>query len=157
MPFYNLSYLDPMQYILINNNIIYINNVPNGSIPFISSAMGQNFKDFRGLIPGIMGNLSVLNPFDITQAFMAGSNPDCKNIKLETIDNNNQKSSESHYLTLVDIQNQKLTESFTSGIADNAEEIKLPNDPITQIYSYTTIQTRKSDLLIRLHWFRATH
>ena len=113
---------------------IYINNVPNGSIPFISSAMGQNFKDFRGLIPGIMGNLSVLNPFDITQAFMAGSNPDCKNIKLETIDINNQKSSESHYITLVDIQNQKLTESFTSGIADNAEEIKLPNDPITQIY-----------------------
>ena len=47
---------------------------------------------------------------------------------------NNQKSSESHYLTLVDIQNQKLTESFTSGIADNVEEIKLPNDPITQIY-----------------------
>jgi hypothetical protein len=113
---------------------IYINNVPNGDIPFISSAMGQNFKDFRGLIPGIMSDLNVLNPFDITQAFMAGSNPDCKKIKLQTIDNNNQKSSESHYLTLVDIKNQKLKESFTSGIADNSEEIKLPNDPVAQLY-----------------------
>jgi hypothetical protein len=113
---------------------IYINNVPNGDIPFISSAMGQNFKDFRGLIPGIMSNLNVLNPFEITQAFMAGSNPDCKLIKLETIDNNNQKSSESHYLTLIDITNQKLKEGFSSGVADNAEEIKLPNDPMARLY-----------------------
>ena len=95
--------------------------------------MGSNFKDFRGLIPGIMSDLNVLNPFEITQAFMAGSNPDCKQIKLQTIDNNNQKSSESHYLTLVDINNMK--EGFTTGsIADNAEEVKLPNDFITQLY-----------------------
>ena len=111
---------------------IYINNVPDGDIPFISSAMGQNFSDFRGLIPGIMSDLNVLNPFEITQAFMAGSNPDCKLINLQTIDNNNQKSSESHYLTLVDINNMK--EGFTNGVADNAEEIKLPNDPMTQLY-----------------------
>ena len=63
---------------------IYINNVPNGDIPFISSAMGTNFSDFRGLIPGIMSDLNVLNPFEITQAFMAGSNPDCKLINLQT-------------------------------------------------------------------------
>ena len=113
---------------------IYINNVPDGDIPFISSAMGQNFSDFRGLIPGIMSDLDVLNPFELTSAFMAGSNPDCKLIKLQTIDNNNQKSSESHYVTLVDINNQNLKEGFTSGVADNAEEIKLPNDPMTQLY-----------------------
>ena len=113
---------------------IYINNVPDGDIPFISSAMGQNFSDFRGLIPGIMSDLDVLNPFELTSAFMAGSNPDCKLIKLQTIDNNNQKSSESHYVTLIDINNQNLKEGFTSGVADNAEEIKLPNDPMTQLY-----------------------
>jgi hypothetical protein len=111
---------------------IYINNVPNGSIPFISSAMGTNFTDFRGLIPGIMSDLNVLNPFEITQAFLAGSNPDCKLINLQTIDNNNQTSSESHYVTLVDINNMK--EGFTSGVAENAEEIKLPNDFMTQLY-----------------------
>ena len=31
---------------------IYVNNVPNGSIPFLSSAMGSNFSTFRGLVPG---------------------------------------------------------------------------------------------------------
>ena len=113
---------------------IYIDNVPDGDIPFISGAMGQNFSDFRGLIPGIMSDLNALNPFEITQAFMAGSTPDCKLIKLQTIDNKNQKSSESHYVTLVDIQNQKLKEGFTSGVADNAEEIKLPSDPMAQLY-----------------------
>jgi hypothetical protein len=113
---------------------IYINNVPDGDIPFISSAMGQNFSDFRGLIPGIMSDLDVLNPFELTSAFMAGSNPDCKLIKLQTIDNNNQKSSESHYVTLIDINNQNLKEGFTSGVADNAEEIQLPNDPVAQLY-----------------------
>jgi hypothetical protein len=96
--------------------------------------MGQNFSDFRGLIPGIMSDLDVLNPFELTSAFMAGSNPDCKLIKLQTIDNNNQKSSESHYVTLIDINNQNLKEGFTSGVADNAEEIQLPNDPVAQLY-----------------------
>jgi hypothetical protein len=109
---------------------IYINNVPDGSIPFISSAMGQKFKDFRGLIPGIMSDLEVLNPFELTQAFMAGSNPDCKLIKLQTIDNYNQKSSESHYVTLLDIQNQDLKEGF----ANNAEVVDFPTDFTSQAY-----------------------
>jgi hypothetical protein len=42
---------------------IYVNNIPQGSIPFISNGLGVNFKEFRGLIPGTMSNLSVLNPF----------------------------------------------------------------------------------------------
>ncbi len=35
---------------------IYVDNVPDGSIPFISQGMGVNFSEFRGLIPGTMGN-----------------------------------------------------------------------------------------------------
>ena len=31
-------------------------------------------------------------------------------------------------------QNQKLKEGFTSGVADNAEEIQLPSDPMAQLY-----------------------
>ena len=49
-----------------NNQVdryIYVNNVPEGDIPFISSGLGVNFTDFRGLIPGAMSNLNVLNPF----------------------------------------------------------------------------------------------
>ena len=71
------------------NNVtrsIYINNVPDGSIPFISSiGNGMNFTDFRGLVPGLASNLAQINPLQILQAFTAGSSPTCQAIKMETI------------------------------------------------------------------------
>lgn len=83
---------------------IYIDNVPDGNIPFISSGLGVNFSEFKGLIPGSMGNLNVLNPFAIMRAFLSGSNPPCQEITMQTVDVNNNKSSETHYVTLSDIQ-----------------------------------------------------
>ena len=41
---------------------IYVDNVPAGNIPFISQGLGTNFSQFKGLIPGTMSNLNVLNP-----------------------------------------------------------------------------------------------
>jgi hypothetical protein len=90
------------------NNVdryIYINNVPVGNIPFISSGMGVNFSEFTGLIPGAMSDLNYFNPFKIMQAFLTGGTPDCQNLTMETIDVNNNRSTESHYVSLVDIQN----------------------------------------------------
>ena len=84
---------------------VYINNQPEGDIPFISSGMGVSFSEFRGLIPGVMGNLSALNPMEIMQSFMAGSNPACQEVTMETIDVNNNKSTETHFVTTVDLQN----------------------------------------------------
>jgi hypothetical protein len=84
---------------------IYIDNVPAGNIPFISSGMGVNFSEFTGLIPGTMSNLNYFNPFKIMQAFLIGGNPDCQKLTMETIDVHNNKSTESHFVSLVDIQN----------------------------------------------------
>lgn len=128
---------------------IYVNNIPDGSIPFISNGLGVNFKDFRGLIPGAMGNLSVLNPFNILQAFLSGGTPPCQEITMETVDVNNNKSSETHYVTLVDIGNMnpcsfsdkknpktgvKCKESFTSYNLNESEEFPFPNDTFDQLY-----------------------
>jgi len=125
---------------------IYINNVPVGNIPFISSGMGVNFSEFKGMIPGMMGNLNALNPFSIMQAFMSGTTPDCQEITMQTIDVNNNKSSETHFVTLVDINNmdpclfpdntnpitkEKCREAFTT--SDDMTP-KLPDDTIDQIY-----------------------
>ena len=125
---------------------IYINNVPIGNVPFISSGMGVNFSDFKGMIPGMMGNLNALNPFAIMQAFMSGTTPDCQEITMQTIDVNNNKSSETHFVTLVDINNmdpclfpdkknpvtkEKCREAFTT--SDDMSP-KLPDDAIDQIY-----------------------
>lgn len=128
---------------------IYVNNVPQGNIPFISSGLGINFKEFRGLIPGTMSNLNVLNPFSIMQSFLSGSRPECQKITLETIDNKNKRSSESHYVTLVDIQNmdpcsfqnrinpitnQKCRETFETFGSEYKEELKMPDDIYAQLY-----------------------
>ena len=84
---------------------IYVNNVPEGNVPFISSGMGVNFSEFKGMIPGVISNLNVLSPYGIMQSFMAGAVPDCQNITMETIDVNNNRSNETHYVTVTDIAN----------------------------------------------------
>ena len=57
---------------------VYINNVPDGDIPFISTAMGgEHLTDFRGLIPGAMGNLASIDPGGIFRSFTMGANPPC--------------------------------------------------------------------------------
>lgn len=83
---------------------IYINNVPMGDIPFLSSSAGMNFNDLRGLLPGAMGNLNAFNPFAILGAFTAGSTPDCQQVNLETVDSNNNKFRETHFVTTTDIK-----------------------------------------------------
>ena len=125
---------------------IYVDNVPEGNIPFISSGLGVNFSEFKGLIPGAMGNLNVLNPFAILRAFLSGSNPPCQTITMQTITTDNVRSSEAHYVTLADITNldpcifpdkknpatgQKCKETFKT---NGEPEILMPADPLAQIY-----------------------
>jgi hypothetical protein len=127
---------------------IYVDNVPDGDIPFISSGMGVNFSEFKGLIPGAMGNLNVLNPFAIMRAFLSGSTPPCQELTMQTIDVSNNKSTETQYVTLVDIQNMdpctftnnknpvsgaKCKEAFQSSIATDASPV-MPNDTLDQVY-----------------------
>ena len=86
---------------------VYINNVPTGNIPFISSGMGVDFTDFEGLIPGAMSNLNDLNPFAIFSAFTSGTNPSCQDLTMETTPSsvNNNQSKETHHVTTDDIKN----------------------------------------------------
>ena len=130
------------------NRYIYVNNVPEGNIPFISNGLGVNFSEFKGLIPGAMGNLNVLNPFAILRAFSSGATPPCQEITMQTIDVNNNSSSETHYVTLADIQNTdpcsfpgglnpvtqaRCKESFQSRVAQDAAPV-MSNDIMDQVY-----------------------
>lgn len=131
---------------------IYINNVPTGNIPFISSGAGMDFSDFKGLIPGTISNLNAFNPMEMFQSFLSGSKPDCQELEMETIDIYNNVSTESNYVTLIDIQNmdpcifknkknpvtnQKCKEGFEKIHRYNEPSYsyyKAPNDPISQLY-----------------------
>jgi len=84
---------------------LYVNNVPDGSIPFISSGMGIRMDSMKGLIPGTLSNLAQINPMQIFGAFMEGTTPECQAITMETIDVNNIKSQKTAYVTTNDIAN----------------------------------------------------
>ncbi len=124
---------------------LYINNVPDGSIPFISSMSGTDFKDFRGLVPGVITDMGNLNPLGIFQAFMLGSKPDCKSITMPVRDSSNVDSTESAFVVTADIQNmnacwfpdgknpitgEKCKESFAS----YKKKDKMPDDTLIQLY-----------------------
>jgi hypothetical protein len=114
---------------------IYINNVPDGSIPFISSGMGINFSDFRGLIPGVIGNIGALNPAALLNAFVAGTTPACKKITMQTIDNNNIKGTGTYYVATVDIP-KGATLGFSNMANDNEtiNSIQIPDDIVSQAF-----------------------
>lgn len=84
---------------------VYVNNVPDGSIPFISSGLGVDFTEFEGLIPGMLSDVTAIKPFAILQSFMMGSNPECQAVTLETIDANNKTDKATHFVTTVDLEN----------------------------------------------------
>jgi len=85
---------------------IYISNVPDGTIPFISSGMGgAGFSNLKGLIPGTMGNLTALSPFPLFQSFSIGNHPHCAQITMETVGTQNQRGTETHHLALADVEN----------------------------------------------------
>jgi hypothetical protein len=130
------------------DRFIYIDNVPNGNIPFISQGLGVNFSNFEGLIPGAMSNLNVLNPFAIMSSFLSGSTPDCQELTMQTIDVNNNSSTQTQYVTLADIgnmnactfqnginpvNNSRCNETFQTGVSENAGA-SIPEDPISQVY-----------------------
>jgi len=134
------------------NRHIYINNVPVGNVPFISSGMGVNFSEFKGLIPGVMSSLNTLNPYTILQSFLAGPKQKCDQITMETIDIYNNKSTQSHFVSLIDLENMDpcifmnkqnpysktnkfCRETFTTNKKNKVQHIyKIPNDFIAQSY-----------------------
>ena len=84
---------------------IYINNVPEGNIPFLSSGLNTNFSTLRGILPGMMGNLEQINPLAIFQSFMEGTIPDCQQVTMQTIDSSNNISSGTGYISILDLKN----------------------------------------------------
>jgi hypothetical protein len=105
---------------------IYINNVPDGSIPFISDVMDIKLTEFEGLIPGVVSDLDALNPYNMLQSFLSGSVPDCRSVTLETVDADDNRSNQTAYVTLVDLQNMEgFQNKEIEEVERNAGKVKL--------------------------------
>jgi hypothetical protein len=95
---------------------IYTDNVPDGTIPFISSGPdGGKLKDFRGLIPGAIGNLSAFSPTGFYRAFTMGNYPDCIKIALRTKDIDNNDGVQTEYVAVADILNEISADNMPQG------------------------------------------
>ena len=86
---------------------------------------------------------------ELFQAFLTGSKPDCQELKMETIDIYNNRSTESHFVTLIDIKNMdpcifpdkknpitnvQCRETFTNLNQTQTPYFNVPKDPISQLY-----------------------
>ena len=90
------------------NRYIYINNVPDGNFPLLSATSGQDYSQFEGLIPGILSDLANMEPMDpqkVFQSFQQNGGLACQQVTLQTVNGNNQVSSETQYLATLDIEN----------------------------------------------------
>lgn len=135
---------------------IYINNVPTGTFSLnVDNDMGGG-GGMKGLVPGILEKLVSMNPMNIFQAFVSGTDPKCRHVVLETIDKNNILSSEGAYITNTDInkmdacwfpnvngvRKNPITEKTCSVREPFTEEKKsiadMPDDTLVKIY-YTSI------------------
>jgi hypothetical protein len=117
---------------------IWVNNIPNGKIPFITSALnGQTFKTFEGLVPGVLGNLASIHPMQMFQAFTTGGNPDCRLVTKDTRDENNiinnPNKPRSGYLTMEDIQIMT-TDGFTTMADMKDDKSNMPDDTMVKLY-----------------------
>jgi hypothetical protein len=108
---------------------LYVNNVPDGSIPFISAATGARMDDVQGLIPGTLSNLAQINPMQMFGAFMEGGEPECEWINMETIDVNNvRRNDKGGFVTINDIKSM------------NPKWFPDKKNPVTGIQGFTTMR-----------------
>ena len=84
---------------------LYIDNVPSGNLGIIPKGTGGNFSTFKGLLPGIIENAFSLAQIDFFSAFSSMDPPKCQNVTLQTIDVNNNISTDSGYVSISDIKN----------------------------------------------------
>ena len=141
---------------------IYINNVPDGSIPFITSGLdGQKMSTFKGLVPGTMSNLAHINPMQMFQAFMTGTNPDCLNITMQTIDTNSISGIKSAYVTVDDINamdkdwfptgNYPNKNYYTTKIAAAAKPLEPVKEKFTT-FNKVDYSKMPDDILVKLYY-----
>ena len=110
---------------------LYVNNVPDGSIPFLTAGTGVRIDSLQGLIPGTLSNLAQINPMQMFGAFMEGTTPECQAITMETIDINNIKTNQTGFVTTNDIQNMN-PRWFPNNV-----------NPVTGTQGFTTIRDSK--------------
>ena len=127
---------------------IYVNNIPKGGI---GSAPGANSPDFRGLIPGMMSGMEILDPARIADSITNNSGtPDCISVTLNVMDSSYNTVPATNYVTVADaryIDPCSFT-SYTNPTTNGVCSGKTPPTTATGTTTGTTQAfTNRTDLL----------
>lgn len=108
----------------------YVNNIPDGKI------IG------KGLVPGILEDLSALDPSALFSAF--SQDKTCQEITMSTRDNSNKNGEESRYVLNSDIEKYNpcwfpnkrnpMSGSKCEGLTNRRSSCNIPNDPVVKLY-----------------------
>lgn len=79
---------------------VYYNNVPDGTIPFISNVAmnGQGIPGLYGLVPGILSNLNQIHPISMITNLASVGQPDCQSITMPFINSDNSSGITTGYV-----------------------------------------------------------
>ena len=106
----------------IKPRMIYINNVPTGSIA------GSAPTKMKGLIPGIIQNVFSINPSTMLADMKNSNEPPCVKVGLEVIDHTNElnKKSEEYVAVsdLIDLRNKYKTTMSNGEEAFTLDQLK---------------------------------
>lgn len=80
---------------------VYINNIPDGNLPLLGKLM-KGPSIFKGLIPGVLSNISNMNPLALFNAFTNSTT--CQKITLPTVDDMDIRKNETRYMLTSDIK-----------------------------------------------------
>ena len=127
---------------------IYVDNIPKGGI---GAAPGANLPEFRGLIPGMMSGLDVLNPSRIAESIANSGSPECISVTLDVLDlSSNKTTSATNFVAVADAQHIDPC-SFTActnpvtggtckqGFTNHSELLfsEIETDPISQAFLFS--------------------
>ena len=82
---------------------IYFDNVPTGNLGILKDS-GQEFSEFRGLVPGAIEDAMAIGKIDFFSVFTETGIPKCLPVKLKTIDIENRKGDDTQFVTVSDIK-----------------------------------------------------
>ena len=82
---------------------LYFDNVPTGNLGILKDT-GEEFSEFRGLVPGAIDDVMAIGKIDFFSVFTETGIPKCLPVKLKTIDINNKEGSDTQFVTVSDIK-----------------------------------------------------
>jgi hypothetical protein len=82
---------------------LYFDNVPTGTLGILKDT-GEEFSEFRGLVPGAIEDVMAIGKIDFFSVFTETGIPKCLPVKLKTIDINNKEGSDTQFVTVSDIK-----------------------------------------------------